>query len=139
MKTVNTQRNQPWNKGKLVGQKAPLRLRDIWAIRVRLQIGEKTRDLALFDLAIDSKLRACDLTKLRVRDIAHGVHLSARTIVMQQKTQRPVQFEITEQTRAALEAWIHQAQLRAENYLFPSRVHASDHLSTRQYARIVKT
>lgn len=139
MKTVNTQRNQPWNKGKLVGQKAPLRLRDIWAIRVRLQIGEKTRDLALFDLAIDSKLRACDLIKLRVRDIAHGVHLSARTIVMQQKTQRPVQFEITEQTRAALEAWIHQAQLRGENYLFPSRVHASDHLSTRQYARIVKT
>ncbi len=63
---------QPWNKGKLVGQKAPLRLRDIWAIRVRLQIAERTRDLALFNLAIDSKLRACDLTKLRVRDVAHG-------------------------------------------------------------------
>jgi hypothetical protein len=76
----------------------PLRLRDIWSIRVRLQIAERTRDLALFDLAIDSKLRACDLTKLRVRDVAHGEHVSSRAMVMQQKTQRPVQFEITEQT-----------------------------------------
>ncbi|EZQ15640.1 integrase [Halopseudomonas bauzanensis] len=129
---------EPWNKGKLVGQKAPLRLRDIWSIRVRLQISEKTRDLALFNLAIDSKLRACDLTKLRVRDIAHGMQVTPRTIVMQQKTHRPVQFEITDQTRAALEAWIHQAQLRNEDFLFPSRLHRSDHLSTRQYARIVK-
>lgn len=80
---------EPWNKGKLVGQKAPLRLRDIWSIRVRLQIAEKTRDLALFNLAIDSKLRACDLTKLRVRDIAHGAQVSSRAIVMQQKTHRP--------------------------------------------------
>jgi hypothetical protein len=76
---------QPWNKGKLVGQKAPLRLRDIWAIRIRLQIAERTRDLALFDLAIDSKLRACDLTKLRVRVVAHGEHVSSRAMVMQQK------------------------------------------------------
>lgn len=99
MNATATINHQPWNKGKLVGQKAPLRLSDIWAIRVRLQIAERTRDLALFDLAIDSKLRACDLTKLRVRDIAHGEHVSPRAIVMQQKTQRPVQFEITEQTR----------------------------------------
>ncbi|MCU1723842.1 tyrosine-type recombinase/integrase [Pseudomonas sp. 5P_5.1_Bac1] len=138
MNTIATYSHQPWNKGKLVGQKAPLRLRDIWAIRVRLQIAERTRDLALFDLAIDSKLRACDLTKLRVRDVAHGEHVSSRAIVMQQKTHRPVQFEITEQTRMALETWIHQAQLRSEDCLFPSRLHASDHLSTRQYARIVK-
>ena len=131
--------NPPWNKGKLVGQKAPLRLRDIWAIRVRLQIAERTRDLALFDLAIDSKLRACDLTKLRVRDIAHGVLVSSRAIVMQQMTRRPVQFEITEQTRAALETWIRKAQLRGEDYLFSSRLHGSGHLSTRQYARIVKS
>ncbi len=130
---------EPWNKGKLVGQKAPLRLRDIWSIRVRLQIAEKkTRDLALFNLAIDSKLRACDLTKLRVRDIAHGAQVSSRAIVMQQKTHRPVQFEITDQSRTALEAWIHQAQLRGEDFLFPSRLHGSAHLSTRQYARIVK-
>ncbi|WP_438308983.1 tyrosine-type recombinase/integrase [Pseudomonas guariconensis] len=107
-------------------------------MRVRLQIAEETRDLALFDLAIDSKLRACDLTKLRVRDVAHGEHVSLRAIVMQQKTQRPVQFEITEQTRLALQAWILQAHLRSEDCLFPSRLHASAHLSTRQYARIVK-
>ncbi len=138
MNTISTNSHQPWNKGKLVGQKTPLRLRDIWAIRVRLQITERTRDLALFDLAIDSKLRACDLTKLRVRDVAHGERVSSRAIVMQQKTHRPVQFEITEQTRTALETWIHQAQLRSEDCLFPSRLHASDHLSTRQYARIVK-
>lgn len=138
MNIIATCRRQLWNKGKLVGQKTPLRLRDIWAIRVRLQIAERTRDLALFDLAIDSKLRACDLTKLRMRDVAHGEHLSSRAMVMQQKTQRPVQFEITDQTRSALGAWIHRAQLRSEDYLFPSQLHTSDHLSTRQYARIVK-
>jgi integrase len=138
MHIIATSIRQPWNKGKLVGQKTPLRLRDIWAIRVRLQIAERTRDLALFDLAIDSKLRACDLTTLRVRDVANGEHVSSRAIVMQQKTQRPAQFEITEQTRSALAVWIHRAQLRSEDYLFPSRLHRSDHLSTRQYARIVK-
>lgn len=130
--------HQPWNKGKFIGQKAPLRLRDIWAIRVRLQLTDRVRDLALFDLAIDSKLRACDLTKLRLRDVAHGDHVSPRAIVMQQKTQRPVQFEITEQTRTALDAWIHLAKLRNDDFLFPSRLHCSEHLSTRQYARIVK-
>lgn len=138
MNIIATSSRQTWNKGKLVGQKTPLRLRDIWAIRVRLQIAERVRDLALFNLAIDSKLRACDLTKLRVRDVAHGEYVSSRAMVMQQKTQRPVQFEITEQTQSALTAWIHQTQLRSEDCLFPSRLHASNHLSTRQYARIVK-
>jgi integrase len=128
---------EPWNKGRLVGQKAPLKLKNIWAIRVRLELSDRTRDLALFDLAIDSKLRACDLVKLRVRDVSHGEHMAARAIVMQQKTQRPVQFEITEQTRDALAAWIRHASLRSEDFLFPSRVHESPHLSTRQYARIV--
>lgn len=94
----------PWKKGKLVGQKAPLRLKDIWAIRVRLQLAERTRELAMFDLAIDSKLRACDLVKLRVNDVCHGDRVSSRAIVMQQKTQRPVQFEITEGTRDAVAA-----------------------------------
>nr|WP_244972660.1 tyrosine-type recombinase/integrase [Pseudomonas salomonii] len=94
--------------------------------------------MALFDLPIDSKLRACALIKFRVRDVAHGEHVSSRAMVMQQKTQRSVQFEITEQTRLALVAWIHQAQLRSEDCLFPSRLHTSDHLSTRQYARTVK-
>ncbi|MDD2031325.1 MULTISPECIES: tyrosine-type recombinase/integrase [unclassified Pseudomonas] len=138
MNIIATRSRQPWNKGKLVGQKTPLRLRDIWATRARLQIAERTRDLALFDLAIDSKLRACDLTKLCVRDVAHGDHISSRAMVMQQKTQRPVQFEITEQTRPAVAAWIHQAQLRSEDCLCPSRLYTSDHLSTRQYSRIVK-
>lgn len=91
----------------------------------------------MFDLAIDSKLRACDLVKLRVRDIAHGDHVSGRAIILQQKTHRPVQFEITEQTREAITAWISSARLAPDSYLFPSRIHESPHLSTRQYARIV--
>ena len=129
--------HEPWNKGKIVGQKAPLKLKDIWAIRVRLQLSKDIRNLALFNLAIDSKLRACDLVKLRVRDIAHGEHVAPRAIVMQQKTQRPVQFEITEQTRDSLVAWIRHKQLRADDFVFSSRIRASLHLSTRQYARIV--
>lgn len=120
---VATQQREPWNNGKLVGQKAPFKLKEIWAIRIRLQIGNRTRDLALFDLAVDSKLRACDLVKLRVRDVSHGDRVAARTIVMQQKTQRPVQFEITEQTREAVANWIEHASLKLEDYLFPSRLH----------------
>ncbi len=118
-------------------RKPPLKLKDIWAIRVRLQLREAARDLALCNIAIDSKLRACDLVKLRVRDLCHGDAVSARAIVMQQKTQRPVQFEITEPTRDTIKQWIKSKQLRLEDYLFPSRVHDSPHLSTRQYARIV--
>jgi len=133
----NASHREPWNKGKLVAQKLPLKFKDIWAIRVRLQLFGRIRDLALFDLAIDSKLRACDLVKLKVRDVSHGDCVAARSIVMQQKTQRPVQFEITEQTRDALAAWIQRASLRTEDFLFPSRVNESPHLSTRQYARIV--
>ena len=133
----SVQSHQPWNKNKLVGQKAPLRLRDIWAIRVRLQLRKSVRDLALFNLAIDSKLRACDLMKLRVRDVAHGDRVSQRAIILQQKTQRPVQFEITEQTRATISTWITQASLHSDSFLFPSRLRDSLHLSTRQYARIV--
>ncbi|WNO04018.1 tyrosine-type recombinase/integrase [Rhodoferax mekongensis] len=133
----DTAHREPWNKGKIVGQKAPLRLKDIWAIRIRLQLGNRTRELAMFDLALDSKLRACDLVKLRLRDIAHGDHISARAIVMQQKTSLPVQFEITQPTREAVLEWIKEAGLKSEDYLFPSRVHDSPHIGTRQYARIV--
>jgi hypothetical protein len=86
--TVVSGRRNPWNKGKLVGQKAPLKLRDIWAIRVRLELADRKRELALFNLAIDSKLRGCDLVQLRVGDVAHGDRIAARTIVIQQKTQR---------------------------------------------------
>jgi integrase len=135
--SVVAQSREPWNKGKRVGQKAPLKLKEIWAIRIRLQIAGLIRDLALFNLAIDSKLRACDLVKLRVRDLCHGGRVAARVIVMQQKTQRSVQFEITEPTRDAIAKWINCASLRSEDHLFPSRLHGSPHLSTRQYARIV--
>jgi site-specific recombinase XerC len=92
----------PWNKGKLTGPKPPLKVREIWAIRIRLQRAEQLRDLALFNLAIDSKLRGCDLVALRVRDVAHG----RSAIVLQHKTQQPVQFELTDQTRESVAAWI---------------------------------
>ena len=136
---VATENYGPWNKGKIVGQKAPLKLKEIWAIRIRLQIANRCRDLALFNLAVDSKLRACDLVALRVRDASHGDHIAARTVVMQKKTQRPVQFEITEPTRDAIANWTRRAGLRPDNFLFPSRLHDSLHLSTRQYARIVES
>jgi integrase len=128
----------PWNKGKLIGQKSPLKLKEIWAIRIRLQMAKNTRELALFNLAIDSKLRGCDLVTLRISDVAQSNRVSSRAIIIQQKTHRPVQFEITEQTRDSLEAWINQAKLKFDQYLFPSRIHSSPHLSTRQYARIVE-
>jgi integrase len=130
-------RNAPWNKGKLIGQKSPLKLKEIWAIRIRLQMAKNIRELALFNLAIDSKLRGCDLVKLKVCDVAQGGRVSSRAIIMQQKTHRPVQFEITELTRDSLANWISQAQLKSDEYLFPSRIHNSPHLSTRQYARII--
>src|ERR1700720_4813195 len=103
----------PWNKGKLLGQKPPLKLKEIWAIRIRLQLHQRTRELALFNLAIDSKLRGCDLVGLRVRDVVKGSHVAPRAIVMQKKTQRPVQFEITERTRDAVATWIETAHLKS--------------------------
>src|SRR4249919_455945 len=127
----------PWNKGKLLGQKPPLKLKEIWAIRIRLQVAQRARELALFNLAIDSKLRGCDLVGLHVHDVVHGSRVAPRAIVMQKKTERPVQFEITEQTRDAIAAWIAAAHLKSDQFLFPSRVTASPHLSTRQYSRIV--
>jgi integrase len=126
----------PWNKGRLIGQKLPLKLKEIWAIRIRLQLAHRIRNLALFNLAIDSKLRGCDLVKLHVGDIALGARILPRATVMQQKTHRPVQFEITEQTRVSITAWIDKAHLSAKDYLFPSRVTEGDHITTRQYVRI---
>jgi len=127
----------PWNKGRLIGQKRPLKPKEVWAIRVRLQLENCRRDLALFNLAIDSKLRGCDLVRLRVNDVCVEGHVRDRATVIQQKTSRPVQFEITEQTRAAVRDWMTSAQLGAGPYLFPSRAKAQKHISTRQYARIV--
>ena len=135
METVKP--HEPWNKGKLVGQKPPLKLRDIWAIRIHLQLDKRIRDLALFNLAVDSKLRGCDLVNLRVRDVVHGNQILPRAMVVQRKTQHPVQFELTDQTRNAVSAWIDKANLKSDQYLFPSRSRKSAHVSTRQYARIV--
>ena len=128
----------PWNKGKLIGQKPPLKLREIWALRTRLELAGKTKELALFNLAIDRKLRGCDLVQLRVNDVARGGEVLTRTSVIQQKTHEPVRFELTDPTRVAIAAWIAKAGLTSGSYLFPSRQHASLHLSVRQYARIAK-
>ncbi len=133
----NIQKREAWNKGKLVGQKPPLKPKEIWAIRIHLQNARAVRDLAMFNLAIDSKLRGCDLVCLRVRDVTNGNQILPRAMVMQRKTQRPVQFELTEPTRSAVAAWIEKAHLRSDQYLFPSRIAKSPHVSTRQYARIV--
>ena len=127
----------PWNKEKLIGQKSPLKLKEIWSIRIRLQLANNIRDLALFNMAIDSKLRCCDLVKLQVRDVTHGTQILSRAMIMQQKAHQPVQFEITEQTREAVSNWIKHANLNSNDYLFKSRYKDSLHISTRQYARIV--
>lgn len=119
------------------GEKPPLKLGESWAIRARLQMVSNVRELTMFNLAIDSKLRACDFTRLHVQDVRHGSHVASGATVMQQKTQGSVQFEITEQPRESLEAWIETRGLRAADFLFPSRIHTSSHLSTRQYARLV--
>jgi site-specific recombinase XerC len=132
-----TKPREPWNKGRLIGQKAPFRIKDIWAIRTRLQMAGRIRDLALFNLGLDSKLRGCDLMTLKVRDICHGERVAPRVTVMQQKAQRPVQFEIMPSTREAVSAWIKQKHLRSDDDLFPSRIHNSPHLGTRQYARVL--
>jgi len=130
---------EPWNKGRLIGQKAPLKLKDIWAIRIHLKLAGHLRDLALFNLAIDSKLRACDLVKLKVNDVMHGGDIAKRAIIMQQKTQSPVQFEITHQTREALANWMKCSSQQYGDYLFPSPNKPGRHLSTRQYARLVSS
>ena len=131
---INTLSREPWNKGKIVGQTAPFKVKDIWALRVRLRMKNRVRELALFNLGIDSKLRGCDLVSLKVRDVCHGDAVASRAVVMQNKTQRPVQFEITPVTREAVQRWIKQAGLKSEDFLFPSRMHGSPHLGTRQYA-----
>jgi len=128
-----------WNKGKLIGQKPPLKIQEIWAIRIRLEIANNLRDLALFNLAIDSKLRSCDLVKLQIKDITHGADILKRAMVMQQKNLQPVQFEITQKTRKSLSIWIEYKHLHNNNFLFPSRSKIDSHISTRQYARIVKS
>jgi integrase len=122
---------------RLLGQKAPFKPREVWAIRALLQIQGRLRELALFNLAIDSKLRGCDLVTLRVRDICVGGRVNERAVIIQKKTHRPVQFELTEPTRQAVERLIAENDLRDEDYVFPSCMNGCAHLSTRQYARTV--
>jgi integrase len=124
---------QPWNKGLLVGQKKPLEPKHVWSIRVRLEIARSKRDLAIFNLAIDSKLRGCDLVKLRLEDIFSRTNVRRRATIVQKKTGRPVQFEISEQSMNSVEAWLPMLRTTGSRYLFPSRLH----ISTRQYARLV--
>jgi len=127
----------PWNKGKLVGQKAPLKPPEVWAIRVRLQLANNKRDLALFNLAVDSKLRGCDLLKIRVSDLRMGCEIRRRAKIVQSKTGNPVQFEVTKCTRQAIDDWCSFKKLQPHDWVFPSRKDRRKHLTTRQYARLV--
>ena len=127
-----------WNRGRIIGQKRPLQPKHVWAIRVRLELAESIRDLALFNLAIDSKLRGCDLVRLMVSDVYVAGRVKERTSVLQSKTKQPVQFEITEGTRNSLTTWIDDPAMIGSDFLWPGRFHDPDHISTRQYARLVK-
>ncbi|MCK0104244.1 tyrosine-type recombinase/integrase [Pseudohalocynthiibacter sp. F2068] len=127
-----------WNKGRIVGQKRPLLPKHVWAIRVRLEIANNHRELALFNLAIDSKLRGCDLVKLKVADVFVAGQIKERTSIIQSKTQKPVCFEITEGTRKSLQRWMGESLMIGSEFLWPGRFHERLHISTRQYARLVR-
>lgn len=129
--------SRPWNAGRLVGAKTPLKPKHIWGIRQQLKSTGRVRDLAMFNCALDTKLRGCDLVKLRLRDVAQSGALRERSIVIQQKTGRPVPFEITPPTRDFLARWLEVRGDQSVDWLFPSRVRQGKHISTRQYARLV--
>ena len=126
-----------WNAGLKVGAKRALKPRQVWAIRFFLDQHRRLRDRALFDLAIDSKLRGCDVVRIKIGDLVIGGQIRARAIIVQQKTGRPVQFELLPDARASLLAWLQRRGGTLADYVFPSRVDHADHLSTRQYARLV--
>jgi integrase len=127
----------PWNKGKLIGPKPPLRSKHVWSIRTRLQVEGRTRDLAMFNLAIDSKLRGCDVVALRVEDVAPRGYAVDRATVRQKKTGRPVKFELTDQTREAVDDYLKAAGKRPGEFLFTGHGGAARCISTRQYARLL--
>jgi site-specific recombinase XerC len=127
-----------WNKSRIIGQKRPLQPKHVWTIRVRREIADNIRDLALFNMAIDCKPRGCDFVRLKVRDVFVSGHMKERASFMQSKAQRPVQFEFTEQTRKTVQRWIESPATFGCDDLWPSRFHDSPHLSTRQYARILR-
>ena len=126
-----------WNAGKTVGTKRPLTQKQIWAIRFFLDREGRVRDRALFDLAIDSKLRGCDLVKVLIGDVVSGSDIRTRAIVVQQKTGRPVQFELTADVRASLMSWLERRGGSTSDFVFPSRIDHANHMSTRQYARLL--
>lgn len=130
-------KRQVWNAGRTVGAMRALKPKQIWQIRFYLNQNRRLRDRALFDLAIDSKLRGCDLVRMKIGDIVSGGQIRTRAIVMQQKTSRPVQFELLADARASLLAWLERRGGTVDDYVFPSRVDHAGHLSTRQYARLV--
>ena len=127
----------PWNKGKLTGAKPPLRPKHVWSIRTKLQIEDRTRDLAMFNLAIDSKLRGCDVVAIRVEDVAAGGYTADRATVRQKKTGRPVRFELSEQTRQAIDDYLKATGKRPGEFLFNGRRGLNRNMTTRQYARLV--
>lgn len=125
------------SRGHKLGPKKALKAQEVWAIRFELEHRGRVRDRALFDLAIDSKLRGCDLVKLCIGDVVSGGDVRGRAMVVQQKTGRPVQFEISDTAQASIAAWLEQRGSRRSDYLFPSRVDSQAHISTRQYGRLV--
>src|SRR5215475_3466955 len=127
----------PWNKGRIVGANPPLRPKHVWSIRSKLQVEGRVRDLALFNLAIDSKLRGCDVVSLKVEDIARSGYTADRATVRQKKTGRPVKFELTEATRQAVDDYLKEAGKRSGDYLFAGRRGSNCGLTTRQYARLL--
>jgi integrase len=127
----------PWNKGKVTGAKPPLRPKHVWSIRTKLQIGGRARDLAMFNLAIDSKLRGCDVVAIRVEDVAASGYAADRATVRQKKTGRPVRFELSEQTRQAIDDYLKAANKRPGEFLFTGRLRPEASMTTRQYARLV--
>ncbi|MEM9010645.1 MAG: tyrosine-type recombinase/integrase [Pseudomonadota bacterium] len=131
-------RRPAWNKGRIVGQKRPLLPKHVWAIRVRLEIAENVRDLALFNTAIDSKLRGCDLVRLKVADVYAAGQVKERTSILQSKTQKAVRFELIEGTRKSIKHWLAHPMMVGQEYLWPGRFHEPLHISTRQYARLVR-
>lgn len=128
---------RPWNEGRLLGAKLALKQQQVWAIRFWLDQHRRLRDRALFDFAIDSKLRGCDVVKVRIGDIVSGGRIRDRAVVVQQKTQRPVQFELLEPARKTMRAWLERRGGTLNDYVFPSRNDYMAHMSTRQYARLV--
>lgn len=135
---ATTPKHRAWNKGRLIGQKRPLLPKQVWAIRARLELADNLRDLALFNVAIDSKLRGCDLVCLKVSDLVNADQVRERVSVVQSKTKRPVQFEVTENTRVSVVDWVRSPEMLRGKFMFPSRFHDHPHISTRQYGRLFR-